>query len=81
MAVIYYIVERVVEYFLRRKKLPEDTVSYVHMTSVDRETNQLLYEETAVKKQSKAEREADKEETEAVKWDSEKDDTKDGNDF
>lgn len=81
MAVIYYIVERSIEYFLRKRKLPEDTVSYVHMTSVDRKTNMLLYEETAVKEQSKAKRERDMEEAEAVKWDSEKDDSKDGNDF
>lgn len=81
MAVIYYVVERSVEYFLRKRKLPEDTVSYVHMTSVDKKTNRLLYEETAVKEQSKAEKEKDKEEAEAVKWDSEKDDSKDRNDF
>lgn len=81
MAVIYYVVERSVEYFLRKRSLPEDTVSYVHMTSVDRKTNQLLYEETAIKEQSKAEKEKDKEEAEAVKWDSEKDDSKDRNDF
>lgn len=77
MAVIYYVVERVVEYWLRKRKLPEDTVSYVRMTSVDRKTNELRYEEAVLKEKAKVEKEKDKEETEATKWDSEHDDLSD----
>ena len=34
-AVIYYIVKRVVNYALRKKKLPEDTRDYTKTTGVD----------------------------------------------
>lgn len=44
MAVIYYIVERSVEYFLRKRGLAEDTESYIYLKSVDKVTNKLLYE-------------------------------------
>ena len=47
------------------------------MTSVDRKTNELRYEETALKEKSKAEKEKDKEEAEATKWDSEHDELSD----
>lgn len=77
MAVIYYIIERTVEYWLRKRRLPEDTVSYVHMTSVDRETNELLYEQSKLKEKSKLEKEKDKEETESAKWDSDQDELAD----
>lgn len=67
MAVIYYIVERSVEYFLRKRGLPEDTDTYVHMTGVDRETNEVIYET------AKAEKPADSEDK--------KDTAKDDGDF
>lgn len=40
-------------------------------------TNELRYEETALKEKSKAEKEKDKEEAEATKWDSEHDELSD----
>lgn len=44
MAVIYYIVQKSVAYFLRKRGLPDDTESYVELVSVDREHNTLRYE-------------------------------------
>ena len=44
MAVIYYIIQKCVRYFLRRRGLVEDTQSYVYMRRVDEKTNQLVYE-------------------------------------
>ena len=43
-AVIYYIVRRVVNYALRKKKLPEDTMDYTKTTGVDTKNNKLKYE-------------------------------------
>lgn len=40
-AVIYYVIKRIAEHFLRRKKLPEDTAEYVHLNRVDIQTNRI----------------------------------------
>ncbi len=53
MAVIYYIVQNLVGYFLRKRGLAEDTDSYIYLTGVDRETNELLYEQAAEKREEK----------------------------
>lgn len=50
MAVIYYIIEKSVGYFLRKRGLAEDTEKYVYLTGVDRDTNELVYDK---KKQTK----------------------------
>lgn len=50
MAVIYYIIQNLVSYFLRKRGLAEDTESYVHLVSVDKDTNQLIYEGRTGKK-------------------------------
>lgn len=42
-AVIYYIVRRLVNYALRKKKLPESTINYTKMLSVDTKNNKLRY--------------------------------------
>lgn len=57
MAVIYYIAQNFVAYFLRKKGLAEDTASYVHLTSVDKNTNQLIYETENGKKKKSLKRE------------------------
>lgn len=44
-AVIYYILRRVVNYSLRKKKLPETTKEYVEMVAVNEKTNKLVYKE------------------------------------
>lgn len=44
MAVIYYIIEKSVGYFLRKRGLAEDTEKYVYLTGVDRDTNELVYD-------------------------------------
>ncbi|MCI8327113.1 MAG: AI-2E family transporter [Lachnospiraceae bacterium] len=41
--VIYYILERIICYFLRNKKLPEGTECYVDLKEVDVKTNEILY--------------------------------------
>lgn len=53
MAVIYYIVEQLVEYFLKKRGLRGDTESYVYLSSVDKGTNQLIYETEKKKKEPK----------------------------
>lgn len=57
MAVIYYIVQRSVSYFLRKRGLSDNTAEYVYLTKIDKETNQLIYEGEPVKKKKKREKE------------------------
>lgn len=42
-AVIYYLVSRVVNYLLRKRRLPEDTADYVRLDKVDAKNNEMLY--------------------------------------
>ncbi len=42
-AVIYYIVGKVVKYILRKKKMPEDTDSYIQASGVNASTNNIEY--------------------------------------
>lgn len=60
MAVVYYIVERSVSYFLRKRGLSESTEEYIYLTRVDKKTNQLVYEENPVKRKKKKEPEQEK---------------------
>lgn len=46
MAVIYYIVQKLVAYFLRKRGLTDDTRSYIDLVSIDKETNELQYAKT-----------------------------------
>ena len=41
-AMVYYIIKRVVEHCLRKRKLPDDTVSYIDADIVDRKTNRII---------------------------------------
>lgn len=58
-AVIYYIAQRIIYYFLRKKELPEETEKYVLVDSVDEKTNELRYleKETVQKKKPVEEKE------------------------
>lgn len=49
-AVLYYITQRVVEYFLKQRGLAQDTESYIKLVRVDRETNQMIYDGAPKKK-------------------------------
>lgn len=53
--VIYYILQRIIYHFLRNKKLPEETESYVMLEQVDTRTNEPRYlkEEDYKKKTTK----------------------------
>lgn len=62
MAVIYYIAQKVVGYFLRRRGLADDTSSYVYLTSVDTKTNQLIYGKKSGKRRSAKQKGKDEEE-------------------
>lgn len=42
-AVIYYIFQKIIRYFLRRKKLPEESNIYIDVEKVDAKTNKLYY--------------------------------------
>ena len=57
-AVIYYIIQRVIYHFLRKKKLKEATEQYIELDKVDTRTNELCYfqkEEIDVKKEDQTE--------------------------
>lgn len=40
-AMVYYLVKRIVEHFLRRRKLPTDTATFTKLDRVDPETNEV----------------------------------------
>lgn len=42
-AVIYYIMQNLVRFALKRKKLPPDTVAYIHAEKIDSTSNQVRY--------------------------------------
>ena len=50
MAVIYYIAQRSISYFLRKRGLSDQTSEYIYLTRVDKNTNELVYEEAPKKK-------------------------------
>lgn len=50
MAVIYYIAQRSISYFLRKRGLSDQTSEYIYLTRVDKKTNELVYEEAPKKK-------------------------------
>ena len=52
MAVIYYIVSKVVTYFLKKRGIPETEIDYVNLERIDKHTNQPVYE---VEKENKKE--------------------------
>ncbi|MBO5069996.1 MAG: AI-2E family transporter, partial [Roseburia sp.] len=53
MAVIYYIVNRIINYFLKKRGLARETEKYTYLIRVDQNTNQMVYEETAEIKEDK----------------------------
>ena len=57
-AVIFYILRNVLDYILKRKRLPRDTKSYVSAEKLDINTNTLVYrqEKEAEKKPGKQKR-------------------------
>ena len=50
MAVIYYIVQRSISYFLKKRGLSDQTSEYIYLTRVDKNTNELVYDEAPKKK-------------------------------
>ena len=54
MAVIYYIIQNIVEYILKRRGIPVDKIDYVNLNKIDKVTNQPIYNhEEKVKKSQK----------------------------
>ena len=49
MAVIYYVAQKLVSYFLRKRGLVDGTGSYIHLMRIDKRTNELVYEEKTEK--------------------------------
>ena len=45
MAVIYYMVTKIVRYYLKKRGIPEEKVDYVNLVSIDKHTNQPVYEQ------------------------------------
>lgn len=54
-AVVYYLCQRIVRHFLRKRKLPEDTEAYIRVDRIDEETGEFAYltEETKTVKEEK----------------------------
>ena len=44
-AVIYYIVQQILDYVMTKKKLSIHTEDYIHLLSIDSVTNEMIYEE------------------------------------
>ena len=44
-AVIYFIIGKVIGYILRKRKLPQDTATYIKADSVDTKTNEIIFKE------------------------------------
>lgn len=42
-AVIYYVVSRMVNFFLRKRRLSEDTRDYAELLSIDKQTKKMNY--------------------------------------
>ena len=53
MAVIYYVAQKTVSYFLKKRGLTTDTLAYVYLTKVDKESNQPVYDKNPSKKELK----------------------------
>ena len=53
MAVIYYVAQKTVSYFLKKRGLTTDTSAYVYLTKVDKENNQPVYDKNPSKKELK----------------------------
>ena len=51
-AVIYYIIDKTVDYCLRKRKLPEDTDEYIRLEKVDEKTNEIVLLEEPVEEAS-----------------------------
>ena len=49
MAVIYYVAQKLVSNFLRKRGLVDVTGSYIHLMRIDKRTNELVYEEKTEK--------------------------------
>ena len=50
MAVIYYIVTKIVEYCLNHRGIPDEKVDYKSLKSIDQETNEPIYNSKNEKK-------------------------------
>ena len=44
MAVIYYIIQRSISWFLRKRGLTDKTAEYIYLVSVDKKTNRMIYD-------------------------------------
>ena len=51
-AVIYYIVRNIVNYFLRKRSLPDKTDEYIMLVDIDTKTNAMNYKEKDAKKEA-----------------------------
>lgn len=51
-AVIYYIVRNIVNYFLRKRSLPDKTDEYIMLVDIDTKTNAMNYKEKEAKKEA-----------------------------
>lgn len=68
VGVIYYLVKKIVEYILRRRKLPTETENYTKLSAIDLTTNELRYDEIETRKRRpKASKEKDSDQEEDKK--------------
>lgn len=62
MGVIYYIIKEIVNYILKKRNLSTKTEEYVHLQTVDKDTNEMMYSEKSETKEDKKEEKEDKKE-------------------
>lgn len=61
MAVIYYIIQKTVSYFLRKRGLATETADYIYLKKIDKKTNLPIYQEIQPLKKQQEEKQTDKE--------------------
>lgn len=54
MAVIYYLVNRIVSYFLKKRGFSKETDAYTYLEKVDKHTNRMVYEDTEKEDEKKS---------------------------
>ena len=56
MAVIYYVVDRIVRYCLRRRGIPVEEIDYNKLDEIDRDTNKPVYRKEDGERKKKREK-------------------------
>ena len=55
-AVIYYIARNIINHFLRRRNLPDETDEYIMLVDIDAKTNAMNYKESGTEQEPENEK-------------------------